>query len=301
MLRREKGVTGLLASYNKGDKESIEILLKAISNLPTDGEFVRIPIFAERIAGNPHYFDKTTKLTQALELLLAAQENRHYRSDMDAEEKANLLSVFGLAKDDLHSFVTCYGLEAYYKDEQVKQWFWANKEKTVQNIPLRSINRIDRVEPTEGEVVFVIENSAVYSSVIDMLEDNLVPIVCTHGNFKLSGLLMLNKLVKSNTIIYYSGDMDVKGITMANYLKKKYGENVWFWRMGIEDYFESISQVKINEKSLRRLNYIHEPCLQPVIDILKEKMIAGYQEPLIAKYVSDIKQYLNANGFFTDT
>lgn len=288
IVNKEKGTTGFVSSYNSGDIESIEVIVKAISNLPRNGEFERIPIFAERITGNPHYFDDSSKLYQALELLLSKVEDRSYRSYLNAEDEDDLLSLFGLAKDDLHSFVTCYGLEAYRDGKMLNQWHWANEERSVQNIPLRSMKRIDEVKPVRGNAVFILENSGVYSSIVDKLENGIYPVICTHGNFKLSGLLLMDKLIKSETQLYYSGDIDVNGIKMAQFLKSKYGDSVQLWRMGLNDYEKSLSQVPLKQTTLSKLNYVTEPELIRVIDEMKIQKKAGYQEPLLDLLVDDI-------------
>jgi uncharacterized protein (TIGR02679 family) len=293
IVNKEKGANGFITSYNSGDRNSIEVVLKAISELPNDGEFERIPIFADRITGNPHYFEKNSKLYQALELLMSEIEKRSYRSHLNIEDESELLSIFGLAKDDLHSFVTCYGLEAFRNGEVVNQWHWANKEKTVQNIPLRAMKEIDEVRPARGNVVFIIENSGVYSSVLDKLVDDVYPVICTHGNFKLSGLLLVDKLVKSGTKLFYSGDIDIGGIKIANFLKGKYGGNVHFWRMGLEEYQYSLSQVPLSLSSMNELDYIMEPSLKELIVQMKIEKRAGYQEQLLNSFVQDIKNHLS--------
>jgi uncharacterized protein (TIGR02679 family) len=288
-LKKGKGPTGFIISYNEGDYHSIEMALKAVSHLPEEGRYERLPIFAERITGNPHYFDKNKKLYQALELLLSEKEGRSYRSKLNAENEVDLLSLVGLAKDDLHSFVTVYGLNAYRGNQIIQQWKWANHDLIVQNIPLRSLKNIDTIKPASGNNVFVIENSGVYSSIIDELDD-IYPVVCTHGNFKLSGLILLDKLVKSGAHIYYSGDLDANGIFLARYLKQKYGEQMHYWRMSVEDYQKSVSDIELTKLALKRLESIIDWELTDVIQKITEEGRAGYQEPLINNFIMDIKQ-----------
>ncbi|MFF2755596.1 TIGR02679 domain-containing protein [Psychrobacillus sp. NPDC058041] len=286
--QKEKGSAGFISTYNARDYETIELILKAISELPDEGKFERLPVFAERITGDPHYFDTHKKIYQALEVLFSEKEQRTYRSKLNSEEEVNLLSLVGLAKDDLHSFVTCYGLRAFRDGKELQQWHWANKERNAQNIPLRSLQSIDQVKPEKGNKVFVLENSGVYSSVLDELKE-VYPVVCTHGNFKLSGLLMLDKLVQDGAELYYSGDLDVTGVLMANSLKNRYGNMMHFWRMGREEYLRCVSQVYLPATSMERLNSVVESELKEVIGEMQKQKKAGYQEPLIELYLSDIK------------
>ncbi|MBW7474309.1 DUF2399 domain-containing protein [Paenibacillus oenotherae] len=285
---KAKNVSWITGLYNKGDKQTIEVLFHAVTSLPSEGDFERLPIFSERITGDPHYFDNSSQLCKALELIQSEQENRSYIGNLSAEEEDVLLVSYGLAKDDLHSFVTCYGLEAYRDECLLQQWYWANEEKTVQNIPLRAMKRVESVRPIRGNCVFVIENSGVYSSVLDKLGNNIAPVVCTHGNFRLSGLILLDKIIKSGYSIFYSGDFDGNGISLAYFLRRRYGQQVKFWRMGREEYLESISKVSLNEKSIKRISAIQDGELMPVIQEMKKRKKAGYQEPLLEKLSNDI-------------
>ncbi len=292
---KEKGSSGFIASYNEKDYSTIEIILKAISNFPNDGDFERLPIFSERITRDPHYFDKNKRIYQAIEMLMCDKEKREYRSSLTAEDETNLLSLVNLDKDDLHSFVTCFGLEAYRNGELVQQWHWANKEGSVQNIPLRSLRGIDIVKPISGKRVFVLENSGVYSSVLDKL-DSVYSVVCTHGNFKLSAMLLFDKLIKGGAELYYSGDIDVNGIMIANYLKNKYPTKVHIWRMGLEEYLKSISNVTVSATSLEKFNFDETSDFYVVANEMKKVKKAGYQEPLLYQFINDIKRNNNTLG-----
>lgn len=286
---RQKGYTVFKSAYQVGNNEPLETILNAVSNFPLFGDFERLPVFAERITGNPHYFDKNKKLIQAIEMIVSEKDGRDYRSQLNAEEEVELLELVGLAKDDLHSFCTIYGLEAYIDGHISQQWHWANIEMNLQNIPLYSLRRIERIEPVIGNKVYVIENSGVYSSIVDKL-DSVYPVVCTHGNLKLSGLLLLQKLAKSGTEIYYSGDFDPKGIAIAKHIQKMIPKNFHIWRMGVEEYKLSLSSVPLSVSALERLNVERNDEFYEVVIEMKKEKKAGYQEALLETYVQDIKQ-----------
>ncbi|OIJ16518.1 hypothetical protein BKP45_21165 [Anaerobacillus alkalidiazotrophicus] len=292
---KDRDVTWITTLYNCGDYQTIKTLFRALTSLPSVEEFERLPVFSERITGDPHYFDNIDRLCNVLEIIQAYKEERFYRSNLLSEEKEALLEAYGLAKDDLHNFVTCYGLEASRDGQIVQQWHWANLEKTVQNIPLRSMKRLDSISPVIGNAVYVIENSGVYSSVIDRLEGSLAPLICTHGNFKLSGLLLLDKVVKNGCKIYYSGDFDANGVAFAYFLRRRYGHSVQFWRMGYEDYIDSISPISLTERAIKRLTSINDIDLLPAINEMVNRKKAGYQEALLKKLVDDVILYSKEN------
>lgn len=96
------------------------------------------------------------------------------------------------------------------------------------------------------------------------------------------------KIIEDVEEIYYSGDFDPEGIIIANKLKMRYGNKLNFWRFDIEDYLKVISYKKISSISKAKLDNIENSELSPLIEKIKEKGLAGYQELLIEDYIYDI-------------
>lgn len=283
---KQKGTTGFVSAYNAGNLESIEFIVKAVDELP-EKHIERLPVFSKRVTGNPHYFDKEKKLVQALEILLSKQEDRLCKRIVGNEEEATILYSFGIARDDLHSFVTIYGFEATRENKELKQWYYANEERSIQNVPIRCLVSIDTIKPTHGTIAYVVENSGVFSSLIDELEE-VVPLVCTHGNIKLSGFLFLDKLVAAGYTIMYSGDADINGILIAQRLKNRYGDALSFWYMDKQAYQASQSSVTVEEKELVRLNKPLVDELEQVAECIREERRVGYQEALVPEYLKTL-------------
>lgn len=63
------------------------------------------------------------------------------------------------------------------------------------------------------EKALVAENSGIYSILMELLLD--VPIICSSGQFTFAVWQLLRKLAYTGTIIYYSGDIDLEGLGMA--------------------------------------------------------------------------------------
>ncbi|NMA69410.1 MAG: DUF2399 domain-containing protein, partial [Desulfitobacterium sp.] len=200
-----------------------------------------------------------------------------------AEELSELYYSFGLLRDDLWNFVTCTGLIAYsgsegvdthfsrgedeseYKSEPVSRGeaipylASAYTERVTLNLPLREIVKLGKVIPGDPKLdrVYVVENSGVFSALIDHFEDYCEkahketlemiqveaserppnpPLICTHGQFKLASLLLLDKLAASGIKIFYSGDFDPEGILMLDRLKQRYSELLIPWHYSLKDY-----------------------------------------------------------------
>lgn len=285
--------------------------------------FERLPVFASRISGDPHGFDLNKDqgrfLISALLFIRAQAEGARAEgaakktSSLSAEEATELLASFGLIRDDLLNFVTCAGILAFRGEERVPVAMWQNawEDGAVLNVPLREIARISDLEPAKPAIssndkrekqkkqekqekaVFVVENSGVFSEILEGFRTTaLPPLICTHGQFKLAALLMLDILVKNNTVIYYSGDFDPEGLQIAQRLLQRYPNRVRLWRYGTEEYCRCISEVVLSEPRLKKLRGINNSALAPLKVKMQTVRKAGYQEQLVHLLVDDICNYM---------
>jgi uncharacterized protein (TIGR02679 family) len=287
IIQRQKGANRFNTAYNQGEQTGIMYVAKSLYHLPvTPAE--RISVFSERMTGNPHYFeDHDNKLLYALEIIQSVEENREYRPKLRAYEENELYEQYGIARDDIMNFTTCTGLLAVRKGVDLQTWYYACEENIVMNPPLRELNKLDQVYPKLGKKVYVVENSGVFSSLLDRMEEN-VPLISTHGQFKLAGLILIDKLVTAGCTIYYAGDFDVGGLYMAYRLKRRHPKHVYYWRFTPEDYEISRSSVAISKERLKMLSSINDKELQPLINVILKEGKAGYQEKLIIKLYEDI-------------
>ena len=118
------------------------------------------------------------------------------------------------------------------------------------------------------------------------------PLVCTHGQFKLASLLLLDKLAASGTLIYYSGDFDPEGLSMAERLLLRYPGQAKPWHYTLEDYLLSRSDKVISPQRLKQLDRVSSPELAPLKEKLLQTALAGYQEGILSDLWCDVKQYM---------
>ena len=309
VINKGPGTRGIHSNYDQNPvalKQQLEYVLAALTQLPQEG-YERLPLFAYRITQDPHAFDLDTDVGRfwlsALQWLRNSRaEEFEIRTNPSAEEVTELLQHFRLVRDDIQNFVTCAGLLAFRKETKkpVTMWEEAYRDKCVMNVPLREILRVDKFIPAGKNIVFIVENSGVFSALLDYLEENCTeekgtnyldffpPLICTHGQFKLATLIMLDKLVESGAKLFYSGDFDPEGLQMAQRLVQRYPNQVSLWRYKIEDYERALSEVKLTEARLKKLASINLPALIPVKEKLLEVGKAGYQEELIERLGQDI-------------
>lgn len=292
----------------QGLERNLEVILEALCNLPE--KYERLPLFARRISGDPHALDNDTEagrlFLDALNIIVAGEketvavgESEVWRSTV--EEENELLYTFGLLRDDVLNFVTCAGLLAT-GDDSGKEWdmtYWrqAWQAGAVLNIPLREMIKVKYLFPAlnvagEKKHVFVVENSGVFSSLADIFSQQglaLPPLLCMHGQFKLTCWAAIERLVAGGCTIWYSGDFDPEGLFMAGRLLARYPGSVRLWRYSVEDYMESLSQVALGSERLNKLAAIPWIECADLVQKIKEVGRAGYQEGLVAKLATDME------------
>lgn len=178
----------------------------------------------------------------------------------------------------------------------------AYEERITLNLPLREVVKFGSVVPgnPSRDRVYVVENSGVFSALLDLFDEYgrekdleelpNPPLICTHGQFKLSSLLLLDKLAANGTKIYYSGDFDPEGIQMLERLKQRYPDLLVPWHYRLEDYHASLSNQELSPTRLKKLDKIESQELEPLKAELKRTQCAGYQEGLLEVLWEDIRK-----------
>lgn len=342
---KEVGTRGVHLAYDRNPaqlRERMGYVLEALAELcrRTEEEpgYERLSLFASRITKDPHGFDQDTEqgrlLISALEVLRGKGEisleiagvtpedekcttNEDITCEDDYTIRVNkvneLYYEFGLLRDDILNFVTCTGLIALDAEERpLPVWLAAYEQPAVLNVPLREVVKSRKVVPgngLDGGKVFVVENSGVFSALVDRLEQDgrqtSVPgslaltnrpysaLVCTHGQFKLATLVLLDRLAENGCQIYYSGDFDPEGVLMLKRLMLRYPGRVTPWRFSVEDYRASLSHEVLSPSRLKQLAGTTEAELVAVIEEMCSVQKAGYQEGLIGRLWEDIRLLSN--------
>lgn len=281
----------LKKQYNKDRLQLKKALINAcngINNLPK--EKMRIPIFASNITGNPHEFDKNT-LTGRLFIMLLCYINK-IGIPKKAEELSEIYYNNNLLIDDVSNMVLCKNITGFKKEKE----YIENGEVCIQyeqhegikgfakyNEPiylnLYNLSNISFLsEYNKYNKVLVMENPAVFMEVSENCEKRDFPLVCTYGQVKLSGLILLDMFAEQNFKIYYSGDIDPEGIQIADKLKQRYNNNLEFIGFDANTYRRNLSDVELCENRLNKLDKIKSDDLHGVCAEVKLVRKASYEE-----------------------
>jgi uncharacterized protein (TIGR02679 family) len=274
--------------------EKVTTVLKAFQELPSnEDKYERLPLFAQRTTGNPHFFDHNNVtgklLVNCMHIDQQLKGHRESRMPNTTEELNELLSLYGLMRDDLWSFVSCRGFLAEGETGVHPVWKGAVETDTVLNMPIKELLKLKKVWPANGNKVWIVENSSVCSTIVDEVQG--APIICTHGQFRAASWILLDFLVEAGCHFYYSGDLDPEGITMAQRLKDRYPNQVKFWRMDLDSYIKTLSDEDISSR-LSKMQKITSAELEEVTGALYVRKRAGYQEGVVKQLIEDImKEY----------
>lgn len=267
-------------------KVFLDYILKGFNSLTFNtNDSENLPIFSSKTTKDPHYFDVDKPAGKILIHGICFELKREYPRDV--EETAELLYSAGILKDDVSSSIAAYGLKAYKKNYELDFIYSFTKFGEPLTFTLGNLSKIDKFLCNKNRL-FIFENPSLFSEVIKRIGKLNPSIICTSGQLKLASLILLDKLIEGVEEIYYSGDFDPEGISIANKLKIRYGDKLKFWRFDVEDYLKIISHKKISSISKAKLDNIENDELSPLIEKIKEKGLAGYQELLIEDYIDDI-------------
>lgn len=292
-------------------RDDISSVCNAVNNLPciSNGK-TRLPVFASRIARDPHAFDDSSPAGQLLLFALCHTFNTARPSN--SEEKAELLYKAGILFDEVSNFVLCAGLMGYSTNTNIvhktvsssaepnTEYFlnyntsrlhpgWSGFYSSCEPVQatLLNLSRLDRLVSTSGRV-FVVENPAVFSTILDNAPAENIPLVCTYGQLKLASFVLLDMLAKEGTAIYYSGDFDPEGLLIADRLKSRYPKNLILWRFTPEDYIKALSDKSISPMRLKKLDKLEDPQLVELAHTIRQKKSAGYQELISDRLIGDV-------------
>lgn len=253
---------------------AISAVCRALEQLPST--YVRLPMFAQKVANDPHAFDLHTLAGKLLLSALQFYADTEY--DLSSVEDVNeLLQSYRLLREDVLNFVTCAGVIAEIENGRHPVFAAACETNTALNVPLREVMPLTRAYPSFGTTVFVVENAGVFSTLLDAN----VPLISTNGQLNLATIWLLDLLVKEGVALYYSGDFDPEGLKMAQRLVERYGSSVRLWHYDRLDYLATKPTVPLPDERLAKLQSVTLHDLQPVKQEMLRLKKAGYQEALV--------------------
>lgn len=261
-----------------------------INQLPyRENKVIYLAVFATQLTGNPHAFD--VKNPQGNFFYQLVQADLRHRGRLP--EQSEIFPAFfrqrcflesGLLLDDVSNYSLLSGVRAQRRDGSFHagmEGFF--QEEDMVQVPLAILSQWAKMSCESGEI-YVVENPSVFAGICKRT-DKRVSCMCMNGQPKLAGLVALDLLAVSQTVVYYAGDLDPEGLLIAQKIAQYYKGEFHYWHMSVEDYRESLSKEALSEKRLKSLDRITDERLLPVVESMRQERTAGYQEKLICSHL----------------
>ena len=279
-----------MESFN-GEEEMIQVILQIgdaleiLSSLK-DGRGIRLSELSKEVTGDPDKLDHDTtvgKLFLTALSVLPEEDNYGDRSTsapyrLSYEEMLDVYIRAGIRPDDISSYVIFYGLHLEDEEGRVDAYEDILKRKEPVMVSLYNLQKIIRAMPN-GKAVYVIENQSVFKKLITLCPE--ASLICTSNTLRTAALMLLDLLCKEDIAIYYSGDVDPEGLTMADRVYRRSRGKVSIWHMSPEDYEKSRGEGFLSEVRLSELSFVRSDCLKETARMIRANGNTADQMKLI--------------------
>ena len=282
ILSKNADILRIIKKEFSKDKENLRRELKkainALENLPD--EKISLPVFAARVNADPHSLDRNSLAGRIfLKLLVMKDDLEDLKQEHISytEEIAEIYYINNILIDEMSNMVLQRNLVGYIKNIVNEGWQAFSKCHEAIQVTLYNLSKIDEIKASKNKCL-VVENPGVFANILqdETLKD--IPIVCTYGQVKLAGIILLEKLVKSNVKLFYSGDIDPEGMQIADKLKQRFKENISLIGFEKETYLHNMSNVSLNDTRLKKLDSLKDRDLIELSILLKQYKKSAYEE-----------------------
>ena len=251
-----------------------------------NGAVVRFAVLTSDAVSDPHALDRGTLCGNLFLQLLRFR--RGCASPIGAEQSDALYYENGVLRDSVSSAVTQVGLILEETDTGAEHPAFAafRMRHEVCTLTLANLSKLVAARSPSGKA-YVMENEMAFAQLCDDAARFHSPLICASGQPATAVLRLLDMLSASGTELFYSGDFDGNGISIAARLKRRYPENLRLWRMTPDDYRQCKTDVKLTEGSMRLL----KNCvgLEKIATVVANAGRVGYQEGLIPLLRADLE------------
>lgn len=190
--------------------------------------------FAARLFGDAHALDAGS--ARATLAVRAAARLAGVPFEDAAEGRRSAWASVGIYLDELSTPALILNLPASSDSALTRLLRTASLAGEPLHLSLRWLMRdpLDHEQALSERTVFVCENPTIVALAARQLGRQCAPLVCVNGQPTTPAKILLRQLVTAGARLRYHGDLDGKGIEIANAVIVGYGAEPW--RMGADDY-----------------------------------------------------------------
>lgn len=196
-------------------------LLRALP-LAIEDSLARI---AAQYFGDSHALDMDRPLSTLVLRGLSQRTDRPM--PISQRDKRALWDEYGIVCDDLSAPVLTLNLRFGGNTSLGRIAEAANEAGLPLHLTTRLLWKTSWKDVVCPERVFVCENPAVVSLAADRLGVSCAPLVCVDGEPKTASRILLGQLRDAGTALYYHGDYDWAGLSIASRVMKEFGARPW--------------------------------------------------------------------------
>ena len=248
-----------------------------------------LAMFAARVAGDPHAFDRDRPAGALLLATLRERDGEPPADLRDAEARAFTLARAGLETDEVSSTVLVAHLQGCGHPVIAAMAQWGGGWP----LPLAEVRAL-AVAPQPGRAARIVENPQVFSYLVrecaDQEPGRRPTLLCTGGFLSAAGLRALDALAAAGYELHYGGDFDRNGLSIALGLLRRY-PGLHPWRMGAADYAEAArgpAGLDLDAADLEWLARL-DGALGGTAQAMARTGRAAYQEQLAAALLGDLR------------
>lgn len=246
---------------------------------------VRLAVLSAQATSDPHALDSGTLCGKLFLYLLSFRSNLTFPEN--AEQRDSLYYENGILCDSISSLVTQVGLVLNVETGEHPAYRLLRQRGEISTLSLAGLSGLSGAYSPSGRA-YIVENEMVFAQLCDQASRFHSPLICTSGQPSVAALRLLDLLAADGTKLFYSGDFDGKGLSIAAQLCARYPRLLRPWHMAPEDYGLCRSDVPLGEASRALLQGCAGTVLELSAEAVKKYDRAGYQELLIPLLETDL-------------
>ena len=247
-------------------------------------QLVRLSDFAAQHLGDPRMLDFHSLHGPLFLRALAFKYDASVPTIL--EDSIKLFLQARLLSDGVLSLVTLRGIKS---DDEACNFYDQLGEAHV--LTLENVCRLNSAR-AYGDKVFVVENPHVFSAICERLSGLSCTLVCASDGLNPAMEYLLELCVNSGAVIYYAGNMDYKGLTLADKVFLRFGKAFIPWRYGRADYEMLFTGNDYLLPDDRKDLAMHNEELASLLSLLRKKGKSASSLPLVGVLAEDIRAIL---------
>lgn len=248
---------------------------------------VRLAVLSAQATSNPHALDSGTLCGKLFLHLLSFHSGLEVPAN--AEQRDSLYYENGILCDSISSLVTQVGLVLLAGTEEHPAYRLFRQRQEICTLSLANLSGLTAARSPSGRA-YIVENEMVFTQLCDRAWQFHSPLICTSGQPSVAALRLLDLLTRDGTQLFYSGDFDGKGLSIAAQLCFRYPNLLKPWHMGTGDYDRCRSDIPLSESSRALLQGCAGTVLEGAAEAVRQFDRAGYQELLIPLLETDLTE-----------